>query len=210
VKKLAIIGAGGHGRVVADAAEASGWERIDFFDNSWPEKKCNAVWDVVGDLTSLKESITRYDGVIVAIGNNKTRLQMMRELELLNPYWVNIIHPRAILSTYVEMGMGVVVFAGAVVNAMTKIGDAVIINTGATVDHDCVLSDGTHISPGVNLAGGVLIGQKTWIGIGSAIKENIQIGCNVTVGAGSVVIKDISDNQLAYGAPASVKGIINA
>jgi sugar O-acyltransferase (sialic acid O-acetyltransferase NeuD family) len=210
MRRLAVIGSGGHGRVVADAAQASGWDKIDFFDDLWPNKIQNAAWEIVGDLNSLQTNCKRYDGLVIAIGDNKTRLQLMRKLDCINPPWVNIIHPSAILSNYIEIGMGVVIFAGTVINAMTKIGDAVIINTGATVDHDCVVSDGVHISPGVNIAGGVLIGPTSWIGIGSVVKEQIQIGCNVVIGAGSTVIKNIPDNQLVYGVPAIVKGFLDA
>lgn len=208
--KLAIIGAGGHGRVVADAAAASGWDIIEFFDDYWPQKTQNVIWDVVGNLNSLKETIDQYDGLVVAIGNNNIRLKEMKKLDYLNPPWVSIIHPKAVLSPNIEIGFGVVIFAGAIVNIMTKIGNGVIINTGATVDHDCVLSDGVHICPGVHLAGGVLVGQTTWIGIGTVVKEKIKIGDNVMIGAGSVIVNDFADNQLVYGAPALTQGVWNA
>jgi sugar O-acyltransferase (sialic acid O-acetyltransferase NeuD family) len=206
MKKLAILGAGGHGAVVADAAEASGWQKIHFFDQRWPENTQNAVWDIVGDLTALKKTMRQYDGFIIAIGHNKTRLNLMTELNSIHPPWVNIIHPRAVISPYAELGLGSVVFAGVVVNAMTKIGRGVILNTGATLDHDCIIEEAVHICPGSHIAGQVRIGALSWLGIGSTVKQCLTIGSEVMVGAGSVVIQDIPNNQLAYGVPARIQG----
>ena len=33
-RSLAVLGAGGHGRSVADAAEAAGWTRVDLFEDA--------------------------------------------------------------------------------------------------------------------------------------------------------------------------------
>lgn len=201
--KLAIFGSGGHGRVVADAAEASGqWDAIVFFDGKWPDLQQSGVWDVVGGQHELLRDADQFDGVVVAIGNNTVRLQIQHALTEAGGKLATIIHPAAAISRHASIGTGSVVFAGAVVNIGAKIGEACIINTGATIDHDCVLHDGVHVSPGANLAGATTVGRASWIGIGACTRQVISIGANVMVGAGGVVVNDVEDGVVVVGNPA--------
>lgn len=204
MKRLAILGASGHGKVVADAAELCGWESVSFFDDAWRDKQINGVWPVVGDTNALLAQVAEFEGVLVAIGNNSVREAKLRALSERGAALPVLLHPAAMVSRYAEIGAGSVLFAGAVVNADCRIGRGAIINTGATVDHDCVLGDAVHISPGAHLAGGVSIGDRSWVGIGSSVRQLIRIGCDVMVGAGSVVVANFSDGCTVAGVPARV------
>ena len=205
MKRLAILGASGHGKVVADTAVFSeAWSEIDFFDDAWPTLQVNGVWPVIGDSRILLDSLIRYDGVIVAIGNNSVRLNKIHLLQANNAPLCNIIHPNAVVSQYVEINSGTVIFAGAVINIDVKIGWGCIINTGATIDHDCVLGNGVHVSPGAHLGGGVSVGEIAWIGIGACVRQLIEIGRNTIVGAGAVVVKNVPDDLTVVGVPATV------
>ena len=202
MNKLAILGASGHGKVVADCAEICGWPSIDFFDDAWPALAQNGHWSVVGNSQSLLHSLSRYDGVIVAIGNNRIRLDKLRMLQCESASIITLIHPGATVSRYVKLGLGSVVFAGAVINVDTRIAAGAIINTAASIDHDCVLADCVHVSPGARLAGGVTVGDCSWIGIGSSIRQGVSIGSDVVVGAGAAVVSDISNGRTVVGVPA--------
>lgn len=202
MKQLAIYGAGGHGQVVADAAELSGWKRVVFFDEAWPERSEHLRWPIVGNFEKLLTDWSDFDGVIVAVGDNKRRDFFSQKIVQLNMPLVKIIHPAAIVSRYACIEPGTVVFACAVINAGSNIGRAVIINTSATIDHDCILGDGVHISPGAHLAGGVIIGKSSWVGIGACIRQNIIVGSDVLVGAGAAVVSDISNGLTVIGIPA--------
>lgn len=191
MKKLAIYGAGGHGRVVADTASMLGWQEIVFYDESWPQHQKNSIWLVLGNYENLLASLAQYDGVIVAFGNCVIRLEKTRELARLGASIISLVHPKAFVSPNSTLGQGSVVFAGAVINIEAKVGEASIINTGATVDHDCVIASGVHICPGANLSGGVEVGESSWIGVGSCVRHGIKIGANVMVGAGAVIVKDV-------------------
>lgn len=206
-RTLAVIGAGGHGKVIADIAEESGWDNVVFFDSGWPTKLTNGCWDIVGDDAGLFENIKKYDGFIVAIGNNNARYSKTKQLIELGANVITLIHPTAVISKYSSVGAGSVVAANAVINPFSTIGLAAIINTSSSVDHDCVLGDAVHICPGVRLAGGVNIENLCWIGIGSSIRQLISIGTNSTVGAGSVVVKDIPSNATAFGVPAKIQAV---
>lgn len=204
MKRLAILGASGHGKVVADCAEQCGWTSVSFFDDAWPEKQDNGVWPVIGNTDSLLESYRQFDGVLVAIGNNRTRQLKLQQLHGYGVLLPVLIHPAASVSRYASLGAGSVAFAGAVVNADTRVGMGAIINTAATIDHDCVLGAAVHVSPGANLAGGVSIGDRSWIGIGSSVVQLVKIGSDVMVGAGAAVVSDVATGHVVVGVPARV------
>lgn len=202
MKRLAILGASGHGKVVADIAVAIGWEFVVFFDDAWPSISSNGHWLVEGDTQCLIGRKDQFDGVIVAIGNCRTRLKLQTQLETFGCRIVTLVHPSACVSQFASVGVGSVVMPGVVINAFAVVGRACIINSGATVDHDDVLADGVHIAPGANISGGVSVGECSWIGVGAAVKQGVSIGSDVTVGVGSVVVMDIADGVTVVGNPA--------
>lgn len=202
MKTLAILGASGHGKVVADLASCQDWTSIHFFDDAWPGNSKIGGWDVIGNTDKLVETINSYHGVVVAIGQNKIRLEKQTLLEQAGGKFVGLIHPSAVVSERSSVGPGSVIMAGAIINAFTVIGRACIVNTAATVDHDGLIEDGSHICPGANLAGTVQVGLCSWIGIGSCVLQNIKIGARATIGAGAVVIRDVLDDSVVAGCPA--------
>lgn len=202
MKQLAVLGASGHGKVVADTAEAIGWESVVFFDDAWPSLKRNGVWPVVGDTEELLTRLEEFSGVVVAIGNNQVRHQKIIILAELNAKLVTLVHPAATVSQHAMIGTGSVVIAGAVVNSGASIGIGAILNTGCSVDHDCTVGVAVHVSPGAHIAGNVTIGDLCWIGIGACVKQQIKIGDRVIVGAGAAVVNDIPAGQMVGGVPA--------
>lgn len=202
---LAILGASGHGKVIADTASLdSHWKSISFFDDSYPNSPNVPPWDIIGNTASLLDKLDQFSGVIIGIGNNTIRQQKHELLASRHAPITKIIHPSAYISPYSKLSEGCVVFANAVINIHTTIGCSSIINTGATIDHDCKLADYTHISPGSHLAGNIQVGKYSWIGIGSSIRQGINIGENVIIGAGSTVVKNIPDHQVVAGTPAKL------
>ncbi|MGT2455741.1 NeuD/PglB/VioB family sugar acetyltransferase [Cupriavidus basilensis] len=203
MKALALLGASGHGKVIADAALAAGWQSIVFFDDAWPRASLKGRWPVVGNTAALLERLTDFDGVMVAIGDCSVRLQKHRALRAAGAQFATLVHPRAYVSPYVQLGAGTVVMANAVVNVDAVVGDACIINTGATVDHDCALADAVHVGPGANLSGNVSVGACSWIGVGSCVRQGTRIGAGVMVGAGAVVVSAVLDGLTVVGCPAA-------
>jgi sugar O-acyltransferase (sialic acid O-acetyltransferase NeuD family) len=201
---LAILGASGHGKVIADAAERAGWKSVTFFDDTWPEHTENGPWAVKGNTRSLLGRLSDFDGVVVGIGDNRVRAEKHNELAIAGANFVSIVHPAAIISPHASVGSGSVVFANAVVNACAALGMGVIINTGAVVEHDCVIGDFAHISPNAALAGGVTLGQRVWVGGCASVRQLTSVGQASTVGMGAVVIKNVEPGVTVVGNPAQV------
>ena len=194
MKKLIIIGASGHGKVIADIAVRNGYEDIVFLDDDENVKEC-AGFPVIGKTLKAKEM----DGdKIVAIGNPKIRERVQEEISGV----ITLIHPDAVISRRVEIGEGSVIMAGAVINTDVVIGEGCIINTGASVDHDCRVGDFVHISVGAHVAGTCCIGERSWVGAGAVVSNNVSICNDCMIGAGAVLIKDIKKPGTYIGAPA--------
>ena len=197
--KLAIIGAGGHGRVVADIAKLNGYQEIIFFDDDAKLKRIGK-YPVIGSSLEAVSYKNSYD-IFIAIGNNKIREQVTIQLQKNDITSPVLVHPSAVIDKTTSLGAGTVVMANAVVNANATIKEGCIINTAATVDHDCILEKFVHISPGAHLAGTVHIGTRTWLGIGSIVINNIDICKDCLIAAGATVCQNLSKSGVYTGTP---------
>lgn len=201
--RLVIIGAGGHAAVVAEAAQLEGpWDDICFIDDKYPDLGEILGLPVVGDLSAAHTLTADGADFIVAIGSNRTRLEVHQSIAHGGGQLVSVIHPSAAVSSSAVVQPGAAILAQAAINARTTIGVACIVNTGVTIDHDCQIESGVHISPGARLAGGVSVGERAWIGIGASVINNVSIGSAAIVGAGATVLGDVPANQTVVGIPA--------
>jgi sugar O-acyltransferase (sialic acid O-acetyltransferase NeuD family) len=205
MKGLLIAGAGGHGKVVAEAAQATGlWERIAFVDDRHAQLADTLGWPVLGGIDDAYRFRAEYADAVVAIGNAAVRLQVMDRLAAQGFGLPVVIHPSAWVSPSAALGEGTVVFAMAAINACTVIGRGGIVNTGATVDHDCRIGDGVHVCPGAHVAGDVALGDGVWVGIGASVANGLHVGADAIIGAGAVVVSDVEDGVTVAGVPAKV------
>ena len=202
MNSLAILGAGGHGKVIAECAELSGWNKIIFFDDAYPMMRRVSKWNIEGTSTDLVIKQSEFDSIHVAIGDNLLRNRKIQALE--NTRLETISHPSAAISCSAKIESGTAILANAVVNADVKLGRASILNSACVVEHDCKIHEFVHICPGAKLAGNVTVGKNSLVGIGSSVIQNISIGKNTRIGAGSVVISNIPDSSDASGVPCKV------
>lgn len=199
-KNIVIIGAGSHGRVVADIAKKMNiWKNVSFIDDT-VTNQTSPEYKIIGttaDTSKFKEN----SDFFVAIGDNRVREKICSELLLKEYHLVTLVHPSAVINSEVEIDVCTAIMAGVVINNNCKIGKGCIINTSSSLDHDNYIDDYAHISPGVRCAGNVKIGKRTWLGIGSIVINNIVIVDDCIVGAGGVVINDIIESGTYVGVP---------
>ncbi len=188
--KLIIIGASGHGKVIADIAlKLNKWTSISYLDDD-ASKSMSMGLNVIG---KTKDAFKYKDvaDFFVAIGDNATREKVQNMLIEGSLSIATLIHPNASIGTDVEIDTGSAVMAGVVINSSTRIGKGCVINTSSNIDHDNIIEDFVHISPRVSLAGTVRVGKNNWIGTGSVVSNNINLCSGCQIGAGALVINNI-------------------
>ncbi len=205
--KVAIIGQGGHGKVIKEIIMSSqNYQIVGIFDDKYSDLRLdNNVY--FGPILSARKMIDFFYGVkfIIAIGNNKIRKLIFKKLDLPNNYYVTLIHKSAVISQSAIIGSGTVIMANSVINAEARIGNHSIINTGSIIEHDSNIGDYVHISPNATLTGSVEIEDGVHIGAGATIIPNVRIEEWSVVGAGATVIRNIPSNSTAVGIPAAIK-----
>lgn len=200
---LLILGAGGHGRVVAFTARSTGlWSEIAFLDDRYPEIDAIDDCSVLGKFDAAPSLSKDYCDAAVGLGDGGARLDLIARLEQMGYRLPAVVHPTATVSQHAVVGAGTVIFAQCVIHPGADLGRGCIVNTAATVDHDCTIGDGVHLSPGVHLGGQVSIGDLAWLGVGADAKNGVHIGSRSVVGAGAAVVSDIPDGVTAVGVPA--------
>ena len=204
---VVIIGAGGHGKVVADILRAAGGANPVGFVDADPALRGQSVagLPVLGPanlLARLWQQNVRH--AVVAIGDNRTRRRYGDVLRDHGFEPLSAVHPSAVVSASAALGRGVVVAANATVCTEARVGDFAIVNTAAVVDHECRVGAGVHVAPGARLAGRVRVRDEAFVGIGAIVIQCLTIGRGATVGAGAVVTRDVPDLATVVGVPARV------
>lgn len=180
--RLMIVGAGGHGRSVAEAAQLTGlFEVVGFLDDSRSIGTKALGWPILGPISSRSEHRRVCDLAIVAIGDNTLRRRLMGQLGEEGFEFASVFHPRAFVSESAVVGPGTSVMAAAVVGTEARLGVGVIVNCGAIVDHHAQVGDFGHLGVNACMAGGAVLGRGAWMQAGSAL------GYEVAVPDGSVL-----------------------
>ncbi|WP_195268679.1 acetyltransferase [Eubacterium sp. 1001713B170207_170306_E7] len=200
-KKVMIIGASGHGKVIADIVHQSGDKVLGFLDDDPAKKEIHQI-PVLGKIEDTQKYKDDYY-FIIGIGNNKIRKEIAESNPALNYY--TAIHPTAVIGEGVRIGNGTAVMAGVVINADAEIKKHCIINTSAVIEHECVIGDYTHVSPQACLCGNVHMGEACHVGAGANVIQGKIIVEKVVVSVGSVVVKDLTEAGTYVGIPAKLK-----
>jgi sugar O-acyltransferase (sialic acid O-acetyltransferase NeuD family) len=209
-RHFVVVGAGGHGRVVADLARTLGHDVVGYADTD-PEKLGTRV-DASGATVIVDQATIlacargeqrwpfTIDAVALGVGDNIARARLLEQIApaMLPP----LIHPRSWVSDAARIGPGSVVLAGAVINAGARLEEGAIVNSGAIVEHDCIVGAAVHLSPGATLCGAVGVGARSWVAAAAVIIPGCMVGTDCMIGAGAVVIRDVPDGMTVVGNPA--------
>ena len=198
---LVVYGAGGHGRVVAEAADAGGWEVVGFLDDATTDDSTLPFPLLDPDDRALREA-----AYIVGIGDNAVRRRIGRELHDTGRVLAIVVHPYAVVSPSASLQPGVFVGPGAVVHTDAELHTGAIVNSAAVIEHDCRVGEYSHVAPAAALGGNVTIGADTLLGLNCTVLPRCNIGRGCTVGAGAVVTRNIDSDQTVAGVPARPNG----
>ncbi len=201
---IAIIGNGGHSKVVKDIILSNKYLHIvGYLDDKFEDYIIEGEM-FYGPISAYQFLIDKYNEIkfIIAIGHNRTRKHLVKKLDLEESLYITTVHPSAIISPSARIGKGTVIMANTVINADAVIGDHVIVNTGSIVEHDSIVNDFAQVSPHATLTGNIRLGEGVVIGAGATLIPNVKVGDWSIIGAGATVINSIPSNTTAVGIPA--------
>jgi sugar O-acyltransferase (sialic acid O-acetyltransferase NeuD family) len=181
VKRLLIIGGGGHGRAIAEAATGD-FTVAGFLDDG--DAVAFGEWQVLGRTDSIAQQRDRADAVIVAIGNNRVRAAMVQRVTASGFNLVTVVHPRAIVAPSARIGRGSAIMAGAVVGTEAVLGEGVIVNSGGVVDHHCRVEPFGHVGTNAAMAGGSVLGEGAWLQAGAALGYGVHVSPGTVLAPG--------------------------
>ena len=194
--KLLVVGAGGHAKVVIDAAETAGHTIAGVLGTP------GDALEVLGHPVIRSAEGVDADGFIIAIGDNAMRARYFTRYSATGLAPAIVVHPSVIVGADVTLGGGTFIAAGVVINAGARIGDDTILNTSCCVDHDCVIGAHSHLGPQVALCGSVRLGEGVLLGVGSCASPGASVGMWSVVGAGAAIVGDLPDHTVCVGVPA--------
>ncbi len=203
MSRVAVIGAGGHAKVIIDLLRAGGHDVVACLDAGREGQTVSGV-PVLGHESEALPRLAA-EGVtaaFVALGDNRLRQKVAASVEKMGFEMLNAVGRSSVISPGARLGKGCAIMEGAVINADARVGDFAIINTNASIDHDCVIGAFAHVAPGSALAGGVVLGDGVFMGVGSRAIPGVTITDGAVIGAGAVVVRNIESSGTWVGVPA--------
>lgn len=191
MKKIILIGGGGHCKSAIDVIEQEGKYKIaGIVDKKNLLGSKVLGYPVIGTDIDINRLAKNYQNALITLGfikNPTLRIKLFNLVKKAGFKLPSIVSPRAYISRHSKIGVGTILMHNVIVNANSVIGDNCIINSKALIEHDCLISSHSHISTNVVINGGVKVGAKCFIGSSVTSKNNIEIKKNSFVKAGSIV-----------------------
>tara|TARA_B100001123_G_C14973923_1_gene892819 strand:- start:233 stop:841 length:609 start_codon:yes stop_codon:yes gene_type:complete len=199
MKKIILIGAGGHSRSCIDVIEMQRkYKIIGLIDN---KKKSSLNYKIIGSDNELKKFSKKIHYALITIGqitNSKIRENLFKKALNCGFKFPTIISPLSYVSKHASIEEGTIVMHGSIINAGAKIGKNCIINSKSLIEHDVVIGDHCHLATRSTVSGGVTIKRNSFVGSCSVIKQNLKIGKNCFINANLFLQKDLKDNSKYY------------
>lgn len=200
MKKIIIVGAGGHARSCIEVIESEGIYKIAGLVGLKSEIGTEICgYKVIGSDDDLPKMLNDFEYAFNALGqiaNPVTKSKKFEELRNIGFKTPKVIASSAIVASSASIGEGTILMHGSIVNSGATIGQNCIINSFALIEHDCSVGSNTHISTGALINGGAVVGSNSFIGSGAILKQGIEVGDNCLVGMGVKLRKNLSESQV--------------
>jgi sugar O-acyltransferase (sialic acid O-acetyltransferase NeuD family) len=206
MKRLAIIGSGELGQLIAHHAISQKLFTLVGFYDDWRQKD-EVIFGskILGGSHEIKSDYEQgvFDEIILAIGYKHidVRKNLFENLQSKNIPFATLIHPSSYIESSCIIGKGVVVLPGCVLDKGVILEDNILLNTGCIIAHDTKVGKHCFLAPSIKLAGFIHIGECCFLGIGTTVIDNIKITNYVQTGGGTVVVKNITEKGLYVGVP---------
>lgn len=205
MKKILLIGGGGHCRSCIDVIESDASYEIAGIVLPDDEASVSIEgFSVAGYDSDLERLAQEIPCAFIAIGQIRTaepRTRLFEALKKVGAFIPTISSPRAYVSRRAALGIGSIVMHGAIINAGAEIAENCIINSLALVEHDAKVEAHCHISTGARVNGGVIVRSGSFVGSGAILKEGVEIGAGAVIGAGQIVLNSVPAGALVTGRP---------
>lgn len=204
---MLIIGAGGFALQLVDDLIASKNNDIVF----WSEMETK--FDCLKDhfrILSTDQQVTDYftnvsASFAVGIWDIEDRKRLTKKFTDLGGQLTSFISPYTQLSSYTNVGAGSFVLYKTASEPYVEIGENCIINKKISFGHGARVSSFCSIGPHSLIASDTEIGENSYVGMRAVIQPKVKIGRNVIIASGSVVTKNIADNAVVHGNPATIR-----
>ncbi|MGH9025808.1 MAG: NeuD/PglB/VioB family sugar acetyltransferase [Acidimicrobiia bacterium] len=206
MRRLVIVGAGGHGREMLDVVEAINaqrptWDFLGFVANGelHPERAERRGVQIIGSVERLPELDAAY---AIGVGDPRARARIDQFASSCGCEAAVLVHPSTVTGSDVTLGPGCSLAAGAVLTTGITLDRHVHVNVAASVSHDTSVGRWCTVGPGVRIAGWVELAEGVDVGIGAVFRDRVRVGSWAVVGAGAAVVGDVPSGVTVAGVPA--------
>jgi len=206
MKKLILIGGGGHCKSCIDVIEATNeFKIVGIIDQKKRVGTSLLSYPIIGtdeNLLDFKGFADFFFITLGQIGLAKRRKELFDFLQTNKLKMPTIISPFAIVSKHTQINEGTIIMHHAIVNADSSIGKNCIINSKALIEHDAKILDHTHISTGAIINGNVTIKENCFVGSNTTVNLGLSIKENSIIASHSLVTKSLMKSGNYKGIPA--------
>ncbi len=201
MKKIIIIGAGGHAAEIRDyiahhnkSQVNKGIEVVGYLDDDESNyHHYNYSEPYLGSIKEYKFDKSKF--YLMGIANLAFRRTIIEKFIASGAEFVSLIHPTALISPSAKIGKGVVISHNASVGPKAIIGDYCVLNSRCTIGHDSVLGQYNFIGPQVAISGNTIIGNENMLGTNCCTIPSTKIGDKNKIAAGMVLYKSVGDGE---------------
>lgn len=207
-KEIYVLGIGHNSIVYIDLLEQLGYTIKGLYHyNSELTGEFYYGYQILGSFDDLY-SIGDFSGMnfTLSMGDNRIRMSVFENLISMGGNIPTLIHPKADVSKYAQLGEGVVIHSNAVVHPGVILGNNTVISCNSTLIHQSKLGNHCYVAGNALIGAYAQVGNQVFIGLSAVIiSDKVKsIGDNTVIGAGAVVSSSVEANVVVAGVPARV------